>query len=148
MLHAALHERTTWPGSLLPQGSASAKPNNRRAAHSLVFARPNEKLLSLASGVSAGCPQLRFSFFARDFLEKNSAQTISIVPPCIHSIDSCHVSSQRDPITRLEDFLACLHAASVASRARCFSVSTMRRWIVLTGHVATIHDMYAGRHGG
>ena len=79
---------------------------------------------------------------------KNSVQTVSTAPPCIHAMDSCHVSSQRDPTARLDDFLACPHAASVASRARCFSASTMRGWIVLTGHVATIHGIYAGRHGG
>jgi hypothetical protein len=75
-------------------------------------------------------------------------QTISTMPSCIHIINSCHISDQRDPTACLEDFLACPHAASVASRARCFSAFTMRGWIVLIRHVATIHGMYAGKHGG
>lgn len=81
--------------------------------------------------------------------KKNSVQNSSTVSPCIHGIDSCHVSNQHDPTARVGDFLADSacgfgglprpHVASEASHARCFSASTMRRRIVLTGHVTTIH---------
>jgi hypothetical protein len=73
----------------------------------------------------------------RRFPGKNSVQTVSTVPPSMHAMDS-----------RLEDFLACPHAASVTFCACCFSASTMRGWIMLTGHMPTIHGMYIGRQGG
>jgi hypothetical protein len=62
-------------------------------------------------------------------MEKNGVQTASTVPLCIHAMDSCHMSGQCDPTARLEDFLACPHAVSVASYARCFSTSTMSGWV-------------------
>ena len=75
-------------------------------------------------------------------------QTVSTVPSCIHAMNSWHVSSQRNPTARLEDFFTCPHVASVTSRVRCFSASIMRGWIMLTEHVATIYGMYVRRHGG
>ena len=52
--------------------------------------------------------------------------TIFTVPPCIHAMDSCHVSSQHDLTVCLGDFLAGSACGIGGSHAPCFHLHHVR----------------------